>query len=462
MEEASSELPPPPPPVPAGAVARLRARAGLDFHVVATLLFRGWTVLAGAATMVLLPLSLTPVQQGYYYTFASILALQVFFELGLNQIVVQLVSHEVAHLRTGPDDRLEGDAAHLDRLGSLARLMHRWYATAGAIFALVGGAVGASFFAARGMLPASAWLAAWLVLTAVSAFNLYLSPSLAMLEGTGRVGQVARLRLVQSLIGYVALWAALWSGAGLWATVAAPLAGAVGTSLWLHRHGGVLRHLAARTTAPAHRLRWRRDIFPFQWRIALSWVSGYFIFNLFTPLVFSYQGAVEAGRLGLALTVFNAVSTIGMSWISAGNPRFTSHIARGERPQLNALFVAVLRRACAATAALSALVLAGAGALTEIGLPAMARIAALPVLACIAWATVVNSVIFAIAAYMRAHREEPMLPVSIVAALLTGAVAWFGSRIDTASMMALYAAVTTFVTLPWTLHLFHGYFKRPA
>ena len=63
-----------------GKLSHWRTIAGLDFHVLVTLLFRGWSIVAGTATIFLLPLWLSPIEQGYYYTFGSVLALQVFFE----------------------------------------------------------------------------------------------------------------------------------------------------------------------------------------------------------------------------------------------------------------------------------------------------------------------------------------------------------------------------------------------
>ena len=455
---------PSPPLTPAnaklGGLARTLAVIGLDFHVASTLLFRGWTIVAGAGTMVVLPLCLSPTQQGYYYTFGSILALQVFFELGLNQIVVQLVSHEVAHLSFDGGGALVGSALHLDRLGSLARLMFRWYAVAAALFMAAAGIAGALFFANKSALPLSAWSGAWGLLVAMTAVNLFLSPGLAMMEGAGSVGQVARLRLIQSLVGYACLWLALSLGAGLWAATTAPLAAAVCTMVWLRTRGTLLQRLGARTTDPDRRLSWRRDVLPLQWRIALSWASGYFIFNLFTPLVFLHQGAVEAGRLGLAMTIFNAISTVGMSWISASTPQLTTRIALGDRRGLNALFFAVAKRSVFATAALSAAVLCAAMALEAAGVAGVRRISPLPVLACLAWVATVNAVIFSAATFMRAHRQEPLLAVSILGGVLTAAAAWVGSRMSVGTMMLLYAAVTTFVGLPWTLALFSRYLKR--
>ena len=124
---------------------KLSNLSGLDFHIFSTLVFRGWNVIAGGVTIILLPLFLNPSDQGYYFTFASVLALQIFFELGLNQILIQLVSHEVANLSEADDGFFEGSEFHLGRLSSLARLMRSWYSVAALLFALIGGGVGIIF-----------------------------------------------------------------------------------------------------------------------------------------------------------------------------------------------------------------------------------------------------------------------------------------------------------------------------
>ncbi len=81
-------------------------------------------------------------------------------------------------------------------------------------------------------------------------------------------------------------------------------------------------------------------------------------------------------------------------------------------------------------------------------------------LACLAAVTVANTFVAAAATYMRAHKEEPMLPVSIATGVLTLAAAWFGSRHGVLPMMALYAAVTLLIALPWTARLFGRYRGR--
>lgn len=443
-----------------GLAARLKQLAGLDFHVFLTLLLRGWGILAGCTTTLLLPFWLTPGQQGFYYTFGSLLALQVFFELGLNQVIIQLVSHEAAHLEMHDDGRITGDADRIQRLSAIRRLVQRWYLIAALLFAAITGVAGYMFFQHRGGLPVSEWLPIWAGLVAGTAINLYMSPRLAILEGTGHVGQVARLRLIQSVLGYGTLWMLLFAGAGLWVSAVVPAASAVTTWGWLRIRVEALRHTPEAVSGAE--FSWRRDIFPLQWRLAVSWVSGYFIFNLFTPIVFANHGAKEAGRFGMAMAIFNAVTTVGLSWINAKAPTLTMHISRNESEELNRTFRGVMIRSVVFTGALSAIVVAAAAGANLAGWSAIQRIADLESLLAIAVATTINVLVYACASYMRAHREEPMVPVSVVSAGCTIAAVAVTATLPVAWMMALYAAIGGLVALPWTLVLLRRYWARHA
>jgi O-antigen/teichoic acid export membrane protein len=448
-------------PVPARAtwLVRLRAAAGLDFHVLVTLLSRGWTVIAGATTVIVLPLRLGSTEQGYYYTITSLLGLQILFEMGLGQVIIQLVGHEIAHLESVGEERFTGDAARLDRLASLMQLLQRWYRVAAVLFGVLAGVGGGFFLARRGVLPPGQWLGTWCIMVACTAANLTYVPALAMLEGCGRIGHVARLRMVQSVAGYSALWVSLVAGAGLWSAIMVPLASALSTGLWLRRahiHTWLMSHVVATGAGIA----WRRDVLPFQARIAISAMSGYFLFYAFTPLIFANRGAVEAGRFGIAMTVFNALAAVGTSWIYAKTPTMAMHIARGERRELDAIFFAVFKRSLTFTTAAAAGVVLFASLLTWAGVRQMSRIASPGVLCCLALVCVTNCVIFSLAAYMRAHREEPMHGVSVTGAIATVLVAYFGSKLGVLPMSMAYLVLTAGVMLPWTVALFRRYRRR--
>lgn len=435
-----------------------RNKLGLNYNVLTTLLFRGWSIAAGGATLLLLPTFLDATEQGYYYTFTYVLALQIFFELGLNQVITQFVSHEVAHVEMQCDSA-SGPARHIDRLSSLVRITRKWYVIAAIFFAVVAGAAGFVFFKSKGNLAVSVWGAIWLVLIASTAFNLRLSPSLALLEGCGRIGDVSKMRLQQSILGYMALWLALALHLGLWAAVAIPVSTSFYSYLWLKKNGKVLSWFAGQDSQ-GPTLDWRCDILPMQWRIAVSWMAGYFLFNLFTPIVFAQWGATQAGKIGLALAMFSAVSTVGMSWVNATAPRLAMHISRKERAELNKLFMGVLKRSTSVTFLLCAGLILLVQYCTVYGMHFTQRIPTVDTLICLACVTVANSVVFSFALYMRAHKEEPMLAISLGSALLTLLVIYFGARISIVAMMGLYAAVTALVTLPWTAFVFLKYFNR--
>jgi O-antigen/teichoic acid export membrane protein len=322
---------------------------------------------------------------------------------------------------------------------------------------------GALLFDRTGSLPRSAWAGPWLILVVMTAFNLYCSPMLAVMEGCGRVGQVARLRLVQSMIGYGLTWIALFAGGGLWAIPLSTATAGLCTAYWLRLDTSLLRQFESSAAIPVERaIDWRREVLPFQWRIAVSWISGYLIFQLFTPLIFVNLGPVAAGRLGIASAIFNALMSVGVSWINAKIPSLTAHITRGERDQLNRSFATVASRSIGFTTLSSALVVVVVYVLGALGVHHVDRIADLPTLVCIAVTTSATTVIYAAASYIRAHREEAMLSVSVVSGLATLAAAYFASRHGTLLTMLLQACVTIFISLPWTLKLFQQYHRRSA
>src|SRR6185369_3301792 len=97
--------------------------------------------------------------------------------------------------------------------------------------------------------------------------------------------------------------------------------------------GGLLSY-----SVKEHAIGWRREIWPFQWRIALSWLCGYFIFQIFTPVLFAFQGPVTAGQMGMSLTISSGIGSIAVAWMSTKAPVYGGLIARGEIGELDRIF----------------------------------------------------------------------------------------------------------------------------
>lgn len=446
---------------PSTRINRLLHIAGLDFHILVTLLFRSWSIMAGGITVLLIPMFLSPSQQGYYYTFTAVLATQIFFELGLNHVLIQLTSHAAAHLHRVSETKFEGDVRWQYAISSLIRLSSNWNGVMASLFFITLLIGGNWFFSNKGSMPTTQWLTPWIVLVAATALNLAISARLAICEGLGEVGQVARLRLATSIAGYLLLWLLLIFGAGLWCVIATPILNALGTTWWLIR-----RKLASSFDVTVYTKNkysgytYQHDVFPLQWRIAISWVSGYFIFHFITPTVFTHQGSVVAGKLGLAITIFSAITSIGYSWIQAKIPLFSYFAARNERKTLNNIFKIQFMRALIGTVTFAATFILVVYIASLLQIKIVERIPSIPNLLLLAIIAITNTAMFSMAAYMRAHKEEPMVLLSLVSCILISGSAWVTSKIGITEVIASYALVNTFISLPWCISIFLKYYKK--
>jgi hypothetical protein len=426
-----------------------------------TVVMRGWGILAGVVMMIVMTTRFSKAEQGYYYTFASLIALQAFFELGLNFVLTQFVSHESARFTWNQLHRtFSGDRAALDRVALLYLSVRRWFLLSASLFALVVGAGGTWFLSrAASTSRPEGWVVAWLMLCITAAANLYYSPQLAIVEGLGRIGDVAWLRVRQSVVGYSLCWLAVFISPGLYVIAFMSLSAALMTAIWMKRESGLpaLAALIENTTiAP----RWKSEIFPLQWRIALSWMSGYLIYQLFTPMTFAHQGAEAAAKIGLSLSIFSNVAAISMSWMVAKTPLLGSLVASNQRSELHRIFIRLFMQSLTFHAIVCAGVL-GAGALIiHYQMKIADRIVPFDELVALVGVSTVNLIIFSLATFMRVHKKEPMVTNSLACGTLIGILTYITSYRSTSWVIAGYLAVIAFVSLPWAYLLFKKFWNE--
>lgn len=313
----------------------LLSKLAIDEAVFFGLAARVWQLLAGPVTAVLITSLLTPVLQGYYYTFANLLALQAFVELGLHAIVIYFVSHEWASLELDASGEITGDADSLARLVTFGRKLFRWYGGVAAAFVLLLCPAGIIYYWPGE--PDIAWISQWLVLVFVTAGSLWLIPFLAILEGCNQVEAVNRCRFWLVIAGNIAVWTCLIFGAELWTLVASAAVRLCGELIlvgWTYRKFFARFRIAFKDVS----FPWKEEVWPMQWRSAVQSVAGYFGLAFANLVILPYHGAVLAGRLGLALTVLVAVQGVGQAWIQPKVPVIGMLISRREFTALNQLF----------------------------------------------------------------------------------------------------------------------------
>ena len=399
----------------------------LDRAIVYTVLGRFWSSAAGVITVLLIARYLTPTEQGYYYTFYSLVALQIVFELGFSFVILQLAAHERAQLTFLPDGRIQGDAIAHSRLASVLQKAVRWYTVAGLIMAAALLPAGFYFFNAHRTADAeAAWRAPWCLLVLATMLAFQIDPVFSFLEGCGFVTQVAHRRLVQSITGGMLAWGALVTHHGLYSP-AMVILGQVAVGLAFLFSRGLRRLLHGLLAYPTgeNGVGWRSEIWPFQWKIAVSWLCGYFIFQLYTPVLFAYQGPVAAGRMGMSLTISTAIGAVAMAWMSTKASPFGAMVARGQFKELDLLFFRTLWQSTAllatgAAAFLLALLIGGPS------FPKLAmRVLPLWVFALLLLCTIMGHIVASEALYLRAHKREPFLIQAVISAILIGFLTFF-------------------------------------
>ncbi len=376
--------------------------------------------MSGIVTLFLLIHFLSRAQQGFYFTFADILGLQVFFELGLAHVLVQFASHERAGLEWTAAGTLEGDPVCKARLSSLLQMVVRWYGVITLLLLLLLLPGGAAYFHRYGArYPNIAWQIPWVWIVFVTAGSLALSPLLALLEGCGLIARIARMQMIQNAVGSLLFWAALLCHWGLYTVAITNTTAFLGGACWLwltkrRFFANLWASYPSGEAASTLGIAWKQEVWPLQWKIALSWLSGYLIFKLFNPLMFAFYGPVVAGRMGLSLTAVGALAAISLSWINTKSVSFGTLIARREFDELDRRFFPCMWQSLIFLSFSALAVWLITWALFTSGNPLSLRILEPLPMALLLGATVATHVVYCEASYLRAHKQEPFLVLSLV------------------------------------------------
>ncbi|MFZ2739256.1 MAG: hypothetical protein WBI20_05670 [Burkholderiaceae bacterium] len=424
---------------------------GLSRAVAFSVLLKSWQAGAGLLGLFLIGMYFPPEVQGFYYTFASLVALQSFVELGLYLVISNVASHEWSRLILAKDGSIEGDPQALSRLVSLGRFVFKWYAVAALVFFVLAGG-GGYWFLGKAQTHGIDWQVPWLLHIAFSSMLLWCMPFLSLLEGCEQVAPVAKFRVWQSLASNLSFWMAIAAGANLWAAPALSSVSAVFCIYYLvvsRRH--FFRPFLRSPVAAS--IDWKIEILPMQWRLGLQGVMNYFVFGLFTPVMFHYHGPVAAGQMGMSLQLIGAVQSIASIWFMANAPRFGILIARGEFDRLDAEWRKATLLAVSMMLVGVVLLLGTLYLMTEMHLELANRVLSPFAVALLAAGAVFSLWGSSLSVYLRAHKREVLLTAGMLSGLVMGLMVWqLGSRFGPLGASTSYLFVLSCVSFPMVFY----------
>lgn len=443
-------------------IKQIAQRMGVDKAIAYSSGARVIQGLTGVGSIFFISTFLTGVEQGFFFTFGSILALQVFFELGLTGIMNQYVAHEASHLTLDKNNVYQGDVKYKSRLASLVHFCVKWYSMVAILIFIFLNIVGYFYFNKFGENQGEQveWQTPWILISIATAFQLFVSPLTSILSGLGFVKQTSKISFFQQLITPLCIWAGLIYGLKLYVIGIGYL---MNVCIWfiVVKKQGLLQILQRLwKTQITDRVAYMTEIFPYQWKIALSWVSGYFIFQLFNPVLFATEGAVVAGQMGMTLQALNAINAFSMSWLNTKVPTYSRLVALKQYNELDILFSKTLKQMSMVCTSLLLLFFVFINVLRvadfHIGNSYIAERFLNNVPLIIMSSTILaNQYVNSWAAYLRCHKKEPFLHLSMVMGLLCCTSTAIGGQFwGLYGVVIGYASLTCFLALPWAHNIY--------
>jgi O-antigen/teichoic acid export membrane protein len=430
---------------------------GVDRAVFFAISGKIWSMGAGLITSILIATFFSPEIQGYYYTFISVLALQIFAELGLSGVISAYASHEWVRLSLNEKRQVEGDKEAKSKLKSLGRFSRRWYLYTGLIATFGLSIGGLTFFGSTNWNHIWTWGPPWIMLCIVTGINLSCMPYWAILEGCNQVANLYRYRLIQAVTTGLIAWISIYLGAGLWVASIVGLTLAIVMLLTVgYKYKNFIHEIFYSHDGCIH-LDWRKEILPMQWRISVSWLSGYFAFSLFVPVLFHYQGSIIAGQMGMTWSFIMALTGLVSSWVAPKAPIFAMLIAQNKYDELNQEFWRLTRIVICITSIGALTIWTVIYALNILNHPYAHRMLSPTSTGYFLLATILVAASLPMSTYLRAHKAEPLMWNSAISGIMNGAVIFFMGKYFSVEWLAFGYLISTILTIPFVVLIWYKF-----
>jgi hypothetical protein len=288
-------------------------------------LLRLWTIISGIALIILISIYFSKEEQGFYFAFLNVAAIRFIAELGFGNVLIQYASHESPYIifKKGKVDFSNNKS--LINLRKIFSLSAKYFFFMGLLSSILTFLFGFYLFSVKNDTNIY-WIFPWIVYCFFSFVELLIYPIFSILEGCGQITEVYKIRLFQSVISITIGCIGISIGLKLWVLPLILFTNNISGFLPLcSKYFGFFSELIQ---PPFGKVTfWKEDIWEMQWRMAISYLSGYFAFYFFTPVAFHYYGPIIAGQVGMTLAVTNAIYSFSTLWLTANVPTFGSLIS---------------------------------------------------------------------------------------------------------------------------------------
>ena len=303
--------------------------------ILATFFNQAWRLISGPLMLLLIPLYLTEEQQGYWYLFGSVAALSTFADLGFSNIILQFSAHEYASLKIGNEGFLEGQIENIKKLGSFLRFVIGWLSAICSIVYPIIFVVGIFFLLRDKVL--SIYLIPWVIYSIGSLLNFFNNSVLSFIEGMDQISKIQKSRLIVAVINTVVVVSSLLLHINIYALAFGMILSASFMFITIFKtFGKILKQLWKESAGFSYP--WRMEILPLFKKYVLSFASGYFLFQIYTPLMHYFHGPVYSGKIGISMSLVTSMFSFSTIFIYTITPKINMLIEKKEWHELDRLF----------------------------------------------------------------------------------------------------------------------------
>lgn len=373
-------------------------------------------IVGAVLTVSLINITMTSEEQGYYYTFNSLLAIQTLFDLGMTDLVIQFTSHENSFIKS-KESSSDKIFYHTDRLASFFALTLRWFLVASLCLFIGLVIIGNWYFTQYGKNNVTvAWATPWLLIAFGTSLMLLLSALLAFFEGLGYINEVYKVKMYQQILQVSALTFFLYKNLSLYSAGFSVLVSALIFIFWIFSKRNIMYQLWK--TKLVHKVNWKLEVIPYQRKLIVSWVFGYILYQTINPILFAVKGPDLAGKFGMTNSIITGVLQLPNLWIKTYISRFSELIAQSKFDIAYQKFFDRLKKSSSVFVTIAFVLILGFTTLYLFWETFYSRLMPFPVIIVLILNNYCNYLNFSFSSFLRCFKEELYLFNTVVSSML--------------------------------------------
>jgi len=295
-------------------------------------------VLLTPINIIIITIKLSPEEQGFYYTFLSLISLQSFFELGLFTYVTNKSSSIFANTERFKINFLVNSESIKLNLGMLFKITIKLYLIISFSFFIIVGGSGLFFFSDTYYLELSEIQWAWISLCFFCAINLFYLGFNSFLEGCGQIEIISKLKLMAFIASGLLLGILLYFEFGLMSLPLSLLPKVFKDIYLMHYVFNKEFNLLIRAKKTSG-FNFMSEVAPMQFRLAVSGIFSFMQYSVMAPMVFTVLGPVQAGIIGVGLQITSFVQQILTRWTHIHQPLMAKLVSTHKFTELDQLVI---------------------------------------------------------------------------------------------------------------------------